>query len=115
MGEAEPLMRRALNISEASYGADLPSTLSTLFNLAVLLFRLNRRSEAGELLRKGYNVSEKAADQLRYYLCCFECLEGNLEEAKRLIAEHLGLHSEMRDQALKNPDLACIRDFIETI
>ena len=45
-GEAEPLMRRALAIAEASYGEDHPRVAIQLDNLAGLLQATNRLQEA---------------------------------------------------------------------
>ncbi len=49
--EAEPLMRRALAIDEASYGAAHPNVAITLCNLAQLLKATNRLREAEPLMR----------------------------------------------------------------
>ena len=50
--EAEPLMRRALAIDEASYGAEHPTVATSLNNLAALLQATNRLAEAEPLLRR---------------------------------------------------------------
>ena len=42
LGEAEPLMRRALAIDEQSYGPDHPNVAIRLNNLAILLKGANR-------------------------------------------------------------------------
>jgi hypothetical protein len=47
--EAEPLMRRALAIDEASYGNDHPDVASDLNNMAQLLKATNRLAEAEPL------------------------------------------------------------------
>ena len=51
-GEAEPLMRRALAIDEASYGAEHPDVAIRLNNLATLLQATNRLGEAEPLMRR---------------------------------------------------------------
>jgi len=112
---AENLMRRVLERREQTLGEDHPDTLSSLIYLAIVVNKLDRRSEAVEMLRMRYGFSEKVADRLRYILACFECLDGNLEEAKGLITEHLSLHPELKRQSLEDPALASIRDFIETL
>ena len=56
--EAEPLMRRALAIDEASYGADHPEVARKLSNLAGLLQATNRLAEAEPLLRRALAISE---------------------------------------------------------
>ena len=60
-------------------------------------------------------LMEKARGAKRYNLACYECLEGNLEEAKRLIAKHLSLHPEFKEQAVADADFTAIRAFIEAL
>lgn len=50
--EAEPLMRRALAIDEASYGPEHPNVAIRLNNLAQLLQDTNRLAEAEPLMRR---------------------------------------------------------------
>jgi tetratricopeptide (TPR) repeat protein len=57
-GQAEPLMRRALAISEASYGPDHPDVATDLNNLAGLLLATNRLSEAEPLMRRALSIDE---------------------------------------------------------
>ncbi len=52
LGEAEPLMRRALAIDEASYGDSHPDVARDLNNLAHLLKATNRLDEAKLLMRR---------------------------------------------------------------
>jgi len=52
LDEAEPLMRRALEIDEASYGKDHPEVAIDLNNLARLLYGTNRLDEAEPLMRR---------------------------------------------------------------
>ncbi len=52
LGEAEPLMRRAPDIDEASYGKDHPNVAIRLNNLAGLLQATNRLGEAEPLMRR---------------------------------------------------------------
>lgn len=110
--EAEGLYRRALEGLEKVFGPEHPITLDTIDNLAFLLATQNRRIEALTLLRLYGGISEKVLVHVRYNLACYECLEGNHEEAKRLISEHLKLHPEMREQALAEEEFAAIRDWI---
>jgi tetratricopeptide (TPR) repeat protein len=58
LGEAEPLMRRALAIDEASYGSDHPNVASLLNNLAQLLQATNRLAEAEPLMRRALVIDE---------------------------------------------------------
>lgn len=50
--EAEPLMRRALAIDEASFGEDHPDVAIDLNNLAALLQAINRLTDAEPLMRR---------------------------------------------------------------
>jgi hypothetical protein len=52
LGEAEPLMRRALAIDEMSFGTDHPKVAIRLNNLAQLLKATNRLDEAEPLMRR---------------------------------------------------------------
>ncbi len=52
LGEAEPLLRRALAIAEASLGIDHPDVAICLSNLALLLRATNRLGEAEPLMRR---------------------------------------------------------------
>jgi Tetratricopeptide repeat/Domain of unknown function (DUF4062) len=56
--EAEPLMRRALGIDEASYGNDHPDVATDLNNLAGLLRATNRLGEAEPLMRRALGIDE---------------------------------------------------------
>ena len=87
------------------------------------------------MLRSRAAHSSEAEYALGYNLACYECLTGNLEEAKIVIKKHLescgeewakkidGMvfpggaqgHPEKKENALKDDDLAAIRDFIETL
>ncbi len=55
---AEPLMRRALAITEASLGADHPNVARDLNNLAQLLKATNRLAEAEPLMRRALAITE---------------------------------------------------------
>jgi tetratricopeptide (TPR) repeat protein len=60
LGEAEPLMRRALAIDEKSFGADHPDVARDLNNLAWLLKATNRLGEAEPLMRRVLAIDEKS-------------------------------------------------------
>jgi len=60
LAEAEPLMRRALAIDEASYGPDHPEVATDLNNLAHLLKATNRLAEAEPLMRHALAIDEKS-------------------------------------------------------
>jgi tetratricopeptide (TPR) repeat protein len=56
--EAEPLMRRALAIDEASFGPDNPNVATALNNLAQLFQATNRLGEAEPLMRRALAIDE---------------------------------------------------------
>ncbi len=58
LAEAEPLMRRALAIDEASFGPDHPEVAIALNNLAVLLQHTNRFADAEPLIRRALAIDE---------------------------------------------------------
>ncbi len=56
LAEAEPLMRRALAIDEASFGPEHPTVAIRLNNLASLLRATNRLAEAEPLMRRALEI-----------------------------------------------------------
>ena len=58
LGDAEPLMRRALAIDEHSYGTDHPNVARDLNNLAQLLHATNRLGDAEPLMRLALAIDE---------------------------------------------------------
>ena len=61
--EAEPLMRRALEIDEASFGEHHPTVAIRLNNLALLLQATNRIGEAEPLMRRALEISKASFGQ----------------------------------------------------
>jgi len=61
--EAEPLMRRALEIDEASLGKDHPKVAIRLNNLAQVLQATNRLAEAEPLVRRALEIDEASFGQ----------------------------------------------------
>jgi len=59
MAEAEPLLRRALVITERSLGPEHPSVATRLTNLGHLLAQGNRSGEAEQLMRRALAIDEK--------------------------------------------------------
>jgi tetratricopeptide (TPR) repeat protein len=51
----------------------------------------------------------------RYNLACYECLGGNHDEARRLIAAEIAARPAAREQALQDSDLAPLHDFIRAL
>jgi tetratricopeptide (TPR) repeat protein len=56
--QAEPLLRRALAIDEASFGSDHPRVAQSLNNLAYVLRQINRLGEAEQLYRRALAIDE---------------------------------------------------------
>ena len=111
---AEPLYRRVLTGQEKALGPDHPDTLRSVNSLVVCVNRLGRLPEALNLLRTYAAKSPIALTGVRYNLACYECLSGNHDDARRLIADEISAHPEKKDQALKDSDLAAIHPFIES-
>ena len=109
---AEPLYRRALEASERILGPEHPRTLTSVNSLAMLLNATGRLAEAVVLLRERAAKSEACLAGVRYNLACYECLSGNLDEARRLITAEITAKPEIKDRALADADLTAIHDFI---
>jgi tetratricopeptide (TPR) repeat protein len=60
LSEAEPLMRRVVEIFENSPGEDHPNVATALNNLAQLLYATNRLSEAEPLMRRTLEIDERS-------------------------------------------------------
>ena len=60
LGEAEPLMRRALEIDVTAFGKHHPTVATDLNNLATLLQNTNRIEEAEPLMRRALEIDEAA-------------------------------------------------------
>jgi len=116
LDEAEVLYRRLLDAYVKDEGLEHSSTLLTCSSLARVLVRNGCLSEAIILLRKyliGTSASEDDICYLRYNLACYECLNGNLSEAKLILTEHFILHPEDFEMALNDADLIEIKEFIQ--
>jgi hypothetical protein len=50
-----------------------------------------------------------------YNLARYECLEGNIDEAKRLIADYLKKHPDKKNQALEDEDFTAIHEWISQL
>jgi hypothetical protein len=96
LGEAEPLMRRALAIDEASFGPEHPNVATDLNNLALLLQDTNRLGEAEPLMRRAVLVMARALGAehpstqtvLANYAGLVRARGGDVERALRELAEN---------------------------
>ena len=94
--EAEPLMRRALKIDEASFGPEHPVVARDLNNLAGLLQATNRLEAAEPLMRRALEIDEvsfgrehpRVAVQLNNLAQLLQDTN-RLDEAEPLSAQHL--------------------------
>lgn len=111
----ENLFSNYLNQLESVLPKDHPLTLETANYLAVLKNKHGKRKQALDLLRKKAVFSQAARDALLYNIACYECLDGNIVEAKKAIAEHLNIHPEQKAQALADIDFEKIRDYIQVL
>ena len=100
---------------ERILGPEHPDTLTSVGNLANLLNATGRLAEAVVLLREHAAKSEACLAYVRYNLACYECLSGNLAEAKRLIAAEITAKPKRKDRALADADLTAIHDFIASL
>ena len=109
--EAEPLLLREFTATKSKEGEFSNSAQGSALAYATCLRVGGRLAEAVSLLR---NYLDSDPDQFRYTLACYECLSGNLDEAKRLIAEEIATEPAAREQALKDDGLKPIHDFIRS-
>jgi hypothetical protein len=61
------------------------------------------------------NSSSYLLIQFRAQLARYQCLKGNLDEAKRLITEEIAAKPAAREQALEDDDLKAIWGFIRNL
>jgi hypothetical protein len=98
LGEAEPLMRRALTIDERNYGPEHPSVARDLNNLALLLKDTNRLDEAEPPLRRSVQIRIKfqrgtgyehprTRDCLANYRDLLQAMGKTPEQIERLLQE----------------------------
>jgi hypothetical protein len=91
LAEAEPLMRRALAIADASYGPDHPDVATALNNLAELLRATNHLAEAEPLMGRVIEIflsfTARTGHQHPNLLASFANYEGLLVAMGRSEAE----------------------------
>jgi tetratricopeptide (TPR) repeat protein len=112
---AQVLFQRALTGWEKALGPKHLNTLLSANNLSIALRQQGNLSGALSLLREFAIKSPECLAGVRYNLGCYECLNGNVEEAKRLVAEEIATRAAAREQALKDADLRAIHDFIRSL
>lgn len=112
---AGDLLRRALTGFSNTFGMDHPHTLQCINSLASNMNKSGDREGAISLLKEYSEHSEAARDALAYNLACYECLDGNHDEAKALIADYLGKHPDQKAQVQGDKDLESIHDYIDNL
>ena len=112
---AEVLFRRVAQGREEVLGPEHPATLESVNRLSMALKGKGDLNGTISLLREVTGRSPVCLAGLRYTLACNECLSGNLEEAKRLIADEIAAKPKAREQALKDDDLKAIHEFIRDL
>ena len=113
--EALGMFEEVLRLRREKLGADHPHTLIAMQNIAYILKALGRLPDALSLLRKASAESPVVHTGVRYHLACYECLSGNLEEAKQLITEEIAADPEKKEHALQDSDLTAIHEFIRSL
>jgi len=75
---------------------------------AFALRELDRIEDAKEILLKAMPLHGKTCDLLHYNLACYECLLGNLTEAKRRLVTATRKDKHWKTEALEDPDLKAL-------
>ena len=68
--EAEPPLKRALELAGENFGSDSLAAARALSNLAVLYQETRRFAQAGKLYERAVEIAEKAGDQLQLAGAC---------------------------------------------
>jgi Tfp pilus assembly protein PilF len=115
-GKSEKVLRKALVSASSSLGEGHPLSLRVLGNIALGFLRQNRNAEARDLLCRGCRCLPPGVFlDLRYNLACVESRLGNHGAARRLIKEELACFPSRRTEALFDPDLLTIREYIRSL
>jgi tetratricopeptide (TPR) repeat protein len=112
LSEAEPLMRRVVEIFEISYGSDHPNVGTALNNLAQLLQATNRLAEAEPLMRRALAIDEisygsdhpEVATDLNNLASLLQATN-RLAEAEPLMRRHLEIFIAFSQQGYQHPHL----------
>ena len=114
-GEEGPVGQGVIAARESVLGPDHQHTIESVNGLADLLHADDRLQESLQLLWEYGAKSLSCFAGVRFNLAGHECLSGNLNAARRLIAEEIAADPEKKQQALEDDDLAAIRDFIQSL
>jgi predicted Zn-dependent protease len=86
-----------------------PGEQSAFIHAAFCLHELGRPAEAKAWLLSGPPTLQHEANYF-YNLACYECVLGNLTEARQLLARSFELDGKYRDFARTDPDLQALRE-----
>jgi predicted Zn-dependent protease len=111
-------------LMQATRWADALSTAEELIRLdadaipayihgAFALHELRRAAEARDLLLKGPEELRKDPT-FHYNIGCYEAVLGNRDAALQSLRQSFALDSTYRDFARRDPDLALLREYLET-
>ena len=87
-GEAEPLMRRALEIDKAAFGEQHPTVATDLNNLAMLLQDTNRIEEAEPLMRQSLDIFDTFRRQTGHEHPHFQQANENYQALQRAMGSN---------------------------
>ena len=104
-----------ISLLEKTKGLDDEETLCCVNNVAYYLKESGDVQAALKLLRRTAKHSMSSKISVCYNLACYECVGGNLDEAKNLIDSEIKRNPETKNQALSDPDLSAIHDFIDPL
>jgi tetratricopeptide (TPR) repeat protein len=126
--EALRIQEEVVRLMRDKFGGSHPDTLRAINNLAVFYGKSNRLEEA---LMMGYEVRHLSSRGLRtkripyneglfYNMIRWTCLSGDQNRAKDMIRSAINecpelMDEALKDQAMRDPDLEAIRDFIAAL
>ena len=96
---------KKLIIVSRKLSALLPGDDQGWISWAFALRELQRIKEARAILLKALPIVGKTCDVLHYNLACYECLLGNMAEAKRYLNTATHKDRQWKTAALDDPDL----------
>lgn len=99
--------QEALEASEMLKGI-VPAVAAGYIHTAFCMHELGRSSDAREVLLTGPSVLREEPT-FYYNLACYECVLGNLDEARARLAKSISMDKRYKEVAKSDPDLARLR------
>jgi tetratricopeptide (TPR) repeat protein len=112
---ADGLFQRLIAASVRQHGRTDSTTVDRVKLVAMVLAKRGDFCGAVQQLLDFANSSSYLLIQFRAQLARYQCLKGNLDEAKRLITEEIAAKPAAREQALEDDDLKAIWGFIRNL